>query len=442
MSQSKFYKESLSLGRLAGPIIVGQVGQNVITLADTMMVGALGSVALGASAFAGSVFIVFLIFGIGILSPTAALFAKAQGQGQFAFAGVLLKHTLLLSILSSVLIILLLYGLIPLMPYMGQTKEVLEKGLPFYQIVAWTVLPSLIYQGYKQFSDGVGRTKVAMYVMLLGVVVNILGNYVLIYGKWGFPEMGLMGAAMATLFARSLMAVLLAVYIHLSPSFKPYLVTSWKNPLDRPLLKHTLKLGIPNGFTFLFEVGAFSFAAIMMGWFGAGPLAAHQISISLASTTFLVAMSVGIAASIRVGYQLGQGSMSEARYSGFTAIKLGGVYMAICAMGFLLLRKWLPSFYVDDQDVILLAAQFLAIVGIFQVFDGVQAVAIGALRGLSDTQWPSVYAFIAYWIFGLPLGFTLSFYLGFGPIGVWLGLLLGLIFVSTLLTLRFSKLTR
>ncbi|MEK2645852.1 MATE family efflux transporter [Bdellovibrio sp. BCCA] len=442
MSRSKFFHESKFLAKLAGPIVISQVGQNLITLADTIMVGSLGPLALGASAFAGSVFIVFLIFGLGMLAPLTALFARMQGQENYPYGGVLLRHSIAIALVVSGFVIGLLYILLPNLHLFGQTPEVLKLGSDFFEIIAWSVLPSLIYQTYKQFTDGIGKTKVSMYVMIFGVIFNIAGNYVLIHGYYGFPKLGLNGSAWATLMARTLMALAMIFYVHLHPHFKRYLAERWTHRFDRHLLKNIIRLGIPNGLTYLFEVGAFSSAAVMMGWFGATPLAAHQITISLASTSFLITLGVGIAASIRVGYELGRGDYSLARFAGFTAIKLGAAYMSLCALGFFFFRHWFPTFYVSDQDVIAWAAKFFVVVAIFEIFDGIQAVAIGALRGMSDTQWPSIIAFFAYWIMGLPLGYVLAFHLGVGPVGIWIGLLIGLIFASILLTWRFHILSR
>lgn len=406
------------------------------------MVGSLGPLALGASAFAGSVFIVFLIFGLGMLAPLTALFARMQGQENYPYGGVLLRHSIAIALVVSGFVIGLLYILLPNLHWFGQTPEVLKLGSDFFEIIAWSVLPSLIYQTYKQFTDGIGKTKVSMYVMIFGVIFNIAGNYVLIHGYYGFPKLGLNGSAWATLMARTLMALAMIFYVHLHPHFKRYLAERWTHRFDRHLLKNIIRLGIPNGLTYLFEVGAFSSAAVMMGWFGATPLAAHQITISLASTSFLITLGVGIAASIRVGYELGRGDYSLARFAGFTAIKLGAAYMSLCALGFFFFRHWFPTFYVSDQDVIAWAAKFFVVVAIFEIFDGIQAVAIGALRGMSDTQWPSIIAFFAYWIMGLPLGYVLAFHLGVGPVGIWIGLLIGLIFASILLTWRFHILSR
>jgi MATE family multidrug resistance protein len=440
--RSETVHESKLLLKLAGPIIVGQLGQNLIQLADTVMVGHLGPVALGASAFASSVFIVFLIFGLGMLAPMTAMFAHAQGQEDHPRGGVLLGHSLIIAGGIGVIITGILLALLPHLHIFGQRAEVLEAGSAFYKVITWSIVPSLIYQAYKQFTDGLGRTKVAMYVMLAGVLFNVVGNYLLINGYHGFPKMGLVGAAWASLGARILMMIAMIFYVHVHPQFKKYLANPWLRSFDKQTLQNMIRLGLPNGFTFFFEVGAFASCAVMMGWFGAIPLAAHQIALSLASTSFMVTMGIGIASSIRVGFELGRGDYKMARRAGLTAILLGGAYMTLCGLGFFVLRNWFPTLYVNDPDVIAWAAQFFVVVALFEIFDGVQAVAIGALRGMSDTQWPSVIAFFAYWIMGLPGGYLLAFHLGVGPIGIWIGLLIGLIFASILLTYRFHRLSK
>ena len=442
MSRSNFKHESQNLARLAGPLIVGQVGQNLVTLAGTIMLGALGATALGASAFAGSIFIVFFVFGSGLLAPVTALFARAQGQGDHPQGGQLLRHSLYVCIAISGILTLLLYVAYFNLERFGQTPEVLAEGRGFFEVTTWSLFPSLLYIAYKQFTDGIGRTKVGMFAMLIGVALDIFGNYVLIHGHWGFPRLGVMGVAYSTLLSRVVTALIMVFHVHFSSEYKIYLKNAWAHSLDHHLLKSMLRLGLPNGLLFLFEVGAFATAAVMMGWFGAGPLAAHQITISLASMTFMVTIAIGISTSIRVGFESGRNEKALARFSGFTAIQLGSLYMSVCALGFFALRFWLPTLYVTDEAVIGLAAQFFLIVAIFQIFDGIQAIAIGALRGLSDTKGPSLIAFICYWIIGLPGGYFLAFHGGFGPVGIWIGLLVSLALASILLTYRFHLITR
>lgn len=441
-TQSNFLKEAKILLLLATPIIIGQVGQNIIQLADTMIVGALGPIALGASAFAGSVFIVFLIFGMGILAPTTSLFAKIEGQKKHSEAGALLKHNFLVALgISAVLISILELFLIPRLDLFGQKPEILNASIAFIRILTWSIIPSMIYQAYKQFTDGIGQTKVGMTVMLTGVFVNIAGNYILIHGLYGFPKLGLNGSAWATLFARSLMALMMLSFIHLHPQFEKYLAAKWNWNFEKKMIHHILSLGIPTGLFYLFEVSAFSGAAVMIGWFGAIPLAAHQITISLASTSFLFTLGIGIAASIRVAFEIGKGDLTSARHAGFTAIQVGALYMSLCAIGFYTLRFWFPTFYVQDPEVIAWAARFFVVVAIFEIFDGIQAVSIGALRGLSDTKGPGFISFFAFWIMGIPIGYLLAFKADVGPVGIWWGLLIGLVFASILLSWRFHKLS-
>lgn len=418
------------------PIVLGQVGQNLISLTDTIMVGRLGAVPLAASAFASSFFIIFLIFGFGILAPLAPLFARINGAHKYREADDLLKHAVILTVIMSFFLIGILYVLMPFLNYFGQTTEVLEGGKNFYQIIAWSLLPSLIFQVYRQFTDGIGETKVAMAVMIAGVILNVIGNWLLI------PYLGLDGSGLSTLICRTLMAFALVFYIHRQKKFRRYLSDAWSLNWQWDYLIRTFRLGLPTGLTFLFEVGAFASAAIVMGVFGTQALAAHQIAISLASITFLVTSGLGVAASIRVGFEMGQGRKREARQAGFTSISIGAVYMALCGLLFFFLRFRLPALYVDDQQVIDLAAKLLMVAAFFEVFDGVQSVVIGALRGLTDTFWPSILAFVSYWILGLPLGALIAFTWGQGPIGVWIGLLIGLIFISIFLTFRFHILSR
>jgi len=439
---SKFKVESRKTLKLAGPIVLGQVGQNLITLADTLMVGALGATALAASAFAGSLFVIFLLFGLGTLAPVTALFAKMHGQDDHPQGGVLLRHSLIVALLMSALMIGGLYILKPFLGLFGQTSEILEQGTPFLVIITWSILPSLLYQTYKQLTDGIGQTAVGMWVMALGVILNIFGNYILIYGHFGAPAFGLIGAGYSTLFARCVMAVVMMVYVHRSAKLKKYLSLPWMHNLDHHMLRTMMRLGLPNGLIYLFEVGAFSGAAIIMGWFGPLPLAAHQITISVASMTFLFAVGIGIASSIRVGYELGRGDRAAARHAGFTSIYLSLIYMAFMAVAFLILRHWIPTMYVKDAEVIELAATFFIVVAVFQLFDGVQAVAMGALRGYSDTAWPSSMALISYWVIGLPLGYFLAFKTSIGPVGIWIGLAFGLACAATLFTWRFNKISK
>lgn len=404
------------------------------------MVGRLGADSLGAAGFTGGLFFVFLIFGIGILAPTSALFAQTHSRDEHEAGGELLRHSVVTAALISVILMLALWGLSPLMAYMGQTPEVVRLSMGFAPYLILSMLPSLIFQSYKQFTDGIGRTQVGMYVTIFGVLANIIGNDIFIHGRLGLPAMGLNGAGLATLLCRTLMAMIMAYYVHCHPEFKKYFALRWRRRLQQDKLQKLFRLGIPNGLTYIFEVGAFTLSSVMMGWLGAAPLAAHQISLNLASISFLVTVGIGAAGTIRVGQESGLHHYEKARYAGRVALILGAGYMLMSAVFVYFAREGLASIYTEDLEVLTFASSFLVVAAAFQFFDGLQAVAVGILRGLQDTRWPSVFAFIAYWIIGLPAGYYLSFKSGMQGAGIWWGLFIGLFFIAILLSLRFEKL--
>ncbi|MBC7371377.1 MAG: MATE family efflux transporter [Bdellovibrionaceae bacterium] len=427
---------------LAVPIIIGNVGQTVISLTDNLMVGHLGADALGAAGFSGGLFYVLFLFGVGTLAPTAALFAQSIGRNEQNEGAELLRHSVLASVIISTILVSLLWLGKPLMAHMGQTKEVTELSFGFMSFLIASLFPAMIFQAYKQFTDGIGRTKIGMYVMLAAIIINIFCNYVFIHGHFGFPAMGLNGSGLATLLSRTLTAVLMLVYVHRHPEFQSYFARRWWRAVENGTLKKIFRLGIPNGLTYIFEVGAFTLSSVMMGWLGSGPLAAHQIALNLAAVSFLVTVGIGAAGSIRVGFERGQDRMDSARFAGRVAIFLGAAYMLVSAVFVFGFREYLASFYTSDPQVLIFAVSFLGIAAAFQFFDGVQAVAVGVLRGLEDTKWPSVLAFVAYWIIGLPIGYYLAFERQWQGKGIWWGLFVGLAFIAIFLTIRFERLIR
>jgi MATE family multidrug resistance protein len=302
------------------------------------------------------------------------------------------------------------------------------------------LLPLMVFQGFKQFAEGLGLTRQAMYLSVLANIINAGLCYTLIFGHFGAPRLGMMGSAWATLIARILMAVLMAAYVLRAARLQPYraAVPSWLRP-DRVTLRRLIGFGSPIGVQMMFEMGAFSFSAIMIGWLGATALAAHQIAINVASVTYMAASGIAAAATIRVGNLRGVGDAYGARQAGLAAYLLAFLFMA--SMGLLLVaaRYYVPHFYNHDPAVVAQAATLLLIAAAFQVSDGLQVVGLGALRGLEDVKIPSVVALLAYWVIALPLGYGLGFGLNMGSIGVWMGLLLGLTLVAGVLLWRFRQ---
>ena len=277
-----------------------------------------------------------------------------------------------------------------------------------------------------------------MVVTIIANFVNAFVNWILIFGNLGFPRLELDGAGIATSTSRIFMAVVLILYVNKSKRFKEFDLSMIVRKLEFTSIKKILRLGIPSGFQYFFEVGAFSSAVVMVGWLGAKSLAAHQIAINLASISFMAVTGISAAGGIRVGNAVGRGDVKETRRAGFSAILLGASVMFSAGITFVLFRKFLPSLYISDQEVISIASSLLIIAALFQLSDGTQAVGIGILRGLTDVKVPTAITFISYWIIGLPIGYLMGFVLNLGVQGVWIGLLIGLTASAILLTTRFN----
>jgi MATE family multidrug resistance protein len=299
----------------------------------------------------------------------------------------------------------------------------------------------MFFQTYKQFIEGLSQTKQAMFITVVFNLLNIGLNWLLIYGNWGFPELGLNGAGWATLISRVFMAWALYIYVTKSNRYKNYIRGLRLKQIRLTIIKKMLGIGIPTGLQFIFEVGAFSTAAIMMGWIGVNALAAHQIAINLASISYMMASGLSAAAMVRIGNQLGKRDISKLREVGFSIFGMVTVFMSVFAILFLLLKNYMPLLYIDDPQVIKMAASLLIIAGIFQISDGLQVVALGALRGLSDVRIPTLVTLLAYWVVGLPLGYFLAFKLHWNELGIWIGLLIGLTLTAIMLLYRFNFLS-
>jgi MATE family multidrug resistance protein len=306
--------------------------------------------------------------------------------------------------------------------------------------MSWSLFPLMVFQGFRVFAEGLGLTRQAMWLSVLANVVNALLCYALIFGHWGAPAMGMVGSAWATLIARGLMALLMALYVLQAKRLRAYraAVVDWLQ-LDGATVRRLLNLGAPIGVQMAFEMGAFSLSAIMIGWLGATALAAHQVAINVAAITYMAASGISAAATIRVGKLRGAGQLAEARQAGFAAYLLTFLFMGTMGLLLIFTRHLVPYIYINDAQVVAQASTLLLIAALFQVSDGLQVVGLGALRGLEDVKVPSVVALLAYWAVALPLGYALGFGLHLGAPGVWTGLLLGLTIVAGVLLLRFRR---
>ena len=406
---------------------------------DSLMVGHIGAAPLAASSLGGSSAFIVLIIGIGVSYAVTPLVAIAVGAGKFEDCGIYFRQSLLVNSILSIIIVVIIYFAADLIQYFDQPKEVQDQAADYMRIIGFSSIPLLLFQSYKQFIEGLSVMRPAMIITLIANLVNVFANWLLIYGNLGFPALGLNGAGWATFASRAFMALALMGFVMNNKFFKKYDVSFHFKSINWTVIKKILSLGLPSGIQYFFEVGAFAFAVVMVGWLGTAQLAAHQIAINLASISFMAVLGISVAGSIRVGNAVGMKDIAETRRAGFTASLLGASIMFGAGVIFILLRNFLPTLYVNDEVVISYASSLLVIAALFQISDGTQAVGIGILRGLTDVKFPTAITFIAYWIVGLPVGYLLGFTFKLGVQGVWIGLLLGLTTSAILLTLRFNS---
>src|SRR5690606_14010860 len=373
----KHFPKTLSL---AYPVMLSQLGQVMVGVADSMMVGRLGAEPLAAASLANSIFFVVMMFGIGVSMAMTPLVAAADGEGKTRKIGRIFRHGFVINSFSGILLFVLVMLSAPGLFYLEQPIEVVKLAHPYLGIITFSLIPFMYFQTFKQFTEGLSQTKQAMAITVFCNLVNIFLNWVLIYGNFGAPALGLNGAGWATLFSRTLMAVMIYYYVRRSQRYRPYTIGFGFKKLSFPLLAKLLQIGVPTGFQFVFEVGAFSAAAIMMGWIGVNALAAHQIAISLASVSYMMASGISAAAMVRVGNQLGRNDIVNLREIGFTIFGMVAIFMSVFAFVFIIFRNFLPLLYINELPVIEMTASLLVIAGLFQLSDGIQVVGLGALR--------------------------------------------------------------
>lgn len=427
---------------LAYPVMLSQLGQVAVGVADSMMVGRLGALELAASSLANSIFFVILMFGIGISMGLTPLVSKAYGRGKTNQISRLFGNSLGINFLTSLALIGLVLLFSENLALLNQPEEVEDLALPFLIIITASLIPLMVFQTFKQFVEGLSQTKQAMFITIASNLINIFLNWVLIWGNWGFPELGFLGAAWATFISRVVMMVFMGGYVLTSNRYSQYQLKIFSFQPTWALCQRILKIGIPTGFQFIFEVSAFSAAAIMMGWISVNALAGHQIALNLASISYMMATGLATAGMIRVSHYIGKEDYKGMREAGMVAFGMVATFMFVCALLFFLFRFFLPTLYIDDPQVISLAASLLVLAGLFQLSDGIQVVGLGVLRGLEDVKVPTIVTFLAYWGLGLPLGYFLAFKMDFAEKGIWIGLLIGLTLTAGMLLYRFNQLSK
>lgn len=426
---------------LAFPVVLSQLGQVLVGVADSMMVGRIGAVPLAAASLGNSIFFVLLMFGMGISMGITPLVSVAEGKGKFKRIGHLFQHGLWINIATAVLLTVVIFGLSQGLHFLSQPEEVVTLTIPYLYIITASLFPFMIFQSFKQLAEGLSQTKQAMYVTIFCNLINVFLNWVFIYGNLGSPEMGLNGAGLATLISRIFMPLMMGFYVMRSKRYHVFNLKLGIGKLRFLLLNRIMRIGVPTGFQYIFEVSAFSAAAIMMGWIGVNALAAHQIAINLASVSYMMVSGLSTAGMIRVSNQIGRVNFKAMREAGMVVFGMVLIFMSITGLLFILMRFYLPTLYIDNDEVVTLSASLLIIAGLFQLSDGVQVAGLGVLRGMEDVRFPTLITLVAYWVIGLPLGYFLAFELGMAERGIWYGLLIGLSVTAVVLFYRFNKLS-
>jgi MATE family multidrug resistance protein len=410
---------------------------------DAAMVGAISYKQLAAAALVVNAMNIPFVLGIGMTVSVSQMVSLAHGRNDPKQVSHYFFNGFWLCAITAVIISMSLeYGK-NMLYHLGQDPEVVELAIPFLQLMGVSIIPMLLFMTLKQFADGLQFTRTAMVLSLVGMPINIMLNWLLIYGNWGFPRLELVGAGWATLITRSLIFILLGWVVLRHKTFKPYIAdrqSQWK--LKFKTMKELLSIGVPSSLQIGMEAGAFAVSGIIIGTIGAVAQAAHQIALSCASFTFMVSMGLAQASSIRVSNAFGSLNWPRISTIGKSTLWTALIYGLLCAIGFTLLRYQLPRIFNDNVLVMEMAALLLLFAAIFQISDSTQAIGAGLLRGIKDVRVPTILIGVAYWIVGLPVGYLLAFHFKLGPAGIWLGLIIGLTLTSLFLLWRFLNITK
>ena len=435
-----YWKNFLEITKLSAPIIIGQIGSVAMGVTDTIMLGKVGKTELAAAGIANQIYVLFVVIGMGTLSATAPMIATSKGAKNKSECGEILRTGIELSFIISVFLCLILFLLGENFHIFRQPEQVTIMARNYIRIVTVSTIPMMLFIALKQFSDGLSATLPAMVITFVGVFANIFFNWVFIYGNLTFPAMGIEGSAIATLFSRIIMALLLVIYIFNSAKLKEYLPPLISTFNTWPVLIKIVRVGFPSGLQLFFEIGAYTGAGVFVGWLGTNELAANQIVMALSAITYMGASGFSVAGSIQVGLAFGESNQKGILTAGNVTIILTALFMLGCCFCFIFYKYPLIHIFSQDPHVTEVAATIIVIAGLYQLSDGLQAVGLGILRGIEDVNIPTVYTLIAYWVIALPTGYILGFTFDLGIKGIWIGLLIGLSFSAIMLNLRFFHL--
>ena len=451
MNFSQYTKEFSYNLQLAYPVILGMLGHTLIGIVDNFMVGNLGSTELAAVSLGNSFIFIGMSLGIGFSTAITPLIAEADAEKDDKKIRTTFHHGLFLSTILGITIFILIVLAKPIMRLMNQPEAVVELASPYIDWVAFSLIPVVIFQGYKQFADGLSQTKYSMYAIYLANVVHIFFNYVLIYGIWGFPKLGILGAALGTVISRIMMVVFMHYILKHNAVFKKYFEHFTFKEIKKSILNKIINLGLPSAMQMLFEVALFTAAIWLSGSLGKNSQAANQIALTLASSTFMVAMGFSVASMIRVSHSKGMKDYKELIVVARSIFLLAILVETFFGIMFVIFHKFLPHLFLnmsdpfqvlDNAEIISIASKLLLVAAVFQISDGIQVVVLGALRGLQDVKIPMYITFVAYWVVGFPISYYLGIHTNLRATGIWIGLLAGLTAAALFLYIRFARLTK
>ena len=428
---------------LALPLAGAQMAQAAIAFVDTAMMGKLGSQTLAAGGLGAISFGALLIIGSGIVAAVSPIAARAHGAGQPQKVGQVIRQGFGLAVLVALPIMVLIWNMRPLLTSLGQPPELLEQTELYLRAIVWGYLPGLGFAVLKDFASAISKPRSVIIITLCSVPLNIVGNDVLMYGKFGLPALGLEGIGWSSTIVLWAMFLAIAIYIRTQRQFRIYGIFQGFPQFDRGLIQELLHIGLPIGIIAFVETGLFTVTTFLIGQIGVAPLAAHQIALETAGVTFRIPLGIAFATTVRVGQLVGQNNLRGARFAGYVGIALGAIFMASTAILFWTMPRPIVALFLNVEDpanaaVVELAQVLLGVAAMFQLFDGIQVIAVGALRGLKDTRIPMLIGIFAYWGIGLVSGYGFGIVLKGGAIGLWWGLALGLAMAAGVLTWRFS----
>ncbi len=427
---------------LSIPLVMTQIGHIITGMVDNIFLGKLGKTEQAAGILSNNLFVILLVFSIGMSYVLTPAVTDAHVNGNEKEKASLFKNSLFINMVVAVLLFIILFFSSPLLAYMQQPEDVVVLAIPFFDVLIFSIIPVALFFVCKQYTEGLSNTRAAMYISVIGNILNIILNYVLIYGYCGLPEMGYMGSCWATFIARVVMGIGFLIFVFRHKSINSFAIYFKEAKINAQHFWPLFKDGLASALQFTFEVAAFAIAGLLAGVFGKEQIDAHGIALSMAAFTYMFASGIGSATTIRVGNYYAKHDLVNLKLAIKTSYKSVIVTMGFMALLFICLNTILPKVFSSDNEIVFIASKLLLFAALFQLFDGTQVVAIGALRGLEDYKYPTYIAFIGYWIIALPLCYVFAFTLGYKVYGVWLALSIGLCFVAIALSIRIRNLIR